>query len=218
MEPIQFKTSLFGFSKDQVIEYILRMDQQGEKERSMIIEQYNTRLNEMKREMDSAKRMREHYQRQAAQSAEEVKALQEQIHSLLKKAEEGDLLQQRLEETAAEREHLQQQYQALEAEMEKATREALERENRLSDFIDRVQEKNVELLHKQVAMEIRLSSAERKLYSATPSARSEEGASSVDVQAKEEIITALDAILTKLDALSPRQEEPGMGRLYRLTD
>ena len=36
--------------------------------------------------------------------------------------------------------------------------------------------------------------------------------------AKEEIITALDAILTKLDSLSPREEEPGMGRLYRLTD
>ena len=105
--------------------------------------------------------------------------------------------------------------------MDRASREALEREQRLSDFIDRVQEKNVELLQKQVAMEIRLSSAERELCSRAP--RQSEVAEPSPVEtanqtAKEEIIAALDSILTKLDAMSAPEDDLSGGRLYRLAD
>lgn len=222
MEPIQFKKSLFGFSKEQVMEYITRMDRKAGEECRALMEEYNAQLSTLRRELETSQRLSEQYQSQAAQSAAQVDGLRQQVAALSEKIEEGESLRQRLEETAAEREEWKAKYAALEEEMERASREALERERRLSEFIDRVQEKNVELLQKQVAMEIRLSSAERKLCSSAvrmDSKTEPAPAQTVDQSAKEEIIAALDAILTKLDVLSAREEDsaPG-GRVYRLAE
>ena len=134
--------------------------------------------------------------------------MRQQVSTLSKKIEEGESLRQRLEETAAEREEWKVKYAALEEKMERSVREALEREQRLSEFIDRVQGKNVELLQKQVAMEIRLSSAERQLCSSVTHSDGEteqSGIQAVDQSAREEIIAALDAILTKLDVIRARE-------------
>lgn len=222
MEPIQFKKSLFGFSKEQVMDYIVRMDRKAEEERCALEKEYHAQISALRREMETAQLLCHQYQDQAAQSAMQVDGLRQQISALSEKIEEGESLHQRLEETTAEREEWKAKYAALEEEMERASCEALEREQRLSEFIDRVQEKNVELLQKQVAMEIRLSSAERRLCVSTSQpdgAAAAVAEESVDRDAKEEIISALDAILTKLDALSERGEEsPSSGRVYRLAE
>ena len=221
MQPMRFKKSLFGFSKEQVVEYIAQMDRLAEQQRQELVRNYSAQVEHAQRENEVLRGQCEQYRAEVEQSTALADRLQQQVSLLSQQVEAGDLLRQRLEETTAEREEWINKYTALEGDMDRASREALEREQRLSDFIDRVQEKNVELLQKQVAMEIRLSSAERELCSRAP--RQSEVAEPSPVEtanqtAKEEIIAALDSILTKLDAMSAPEDDLSGGRLYRLAD
>lgn len=221
MQPMRFKKALFGFSREQVIDYIAQMDRLAEQKRQELIRDYEDKLSQAEMQLELARQQSEQYLAEARQASERADGLQRQVASLSQQAEEGQLLRQRLEETAAEREEWVGKYAALEKEMDRVSREAVERERKLSEFIDRVQEKNVELLQKQVAMEIRVANAEREMYfgNAPVSGQEAQPARPSDQTAKEEIIAALDAILTKLDAIgAPAEEAQTEGRLYRLAD
>lgn len=222
MQPMRFKKTLFGFSKEQVIDYIAQMDRLAQQQRQELVRDYEARLSQAGRELELARQQSEQHLTEARRLSERADSLQQQVASLSQQVADSQLLRQRLEETAAEREELISKYAALEKEMDRVSREALERERKLSEFIDRVQEKNVELLQKQVAMEIRVTNAEREMYVGNAPAGGQDtrpAALPSDQAAKEEIIAALDAILSKLDSIgAPAKEAQPEGRLYRLAD
>ena len=163
MQPMRFKKALFGFSREQVIDYIAQMDRLAEQKRQELIRDYEDKLSQAEMQLELAQQQSEQHLAEARQASERADGLQQQVASLSQQVEAGQLLRQRLEETAAEREEWIDKYAALEKEMDRVSREAMERERKLSEFIDRVQEKNVELLQKQVAMEVRVANAEREM-------------------------------------------------------
>ena len=221
LEPVRFKKSLLGFSREQVIDYIARMDQNAALERKALSEQYEAKLSSLRRELEQTAAQGEQYRTQADAALSRVFELEETIQDLSHQVEAAELLRRQLADTEAQREEWKNKFMAMEGEMERLSREAAERESRLSEFIDRVQEKNVELLQKQVAMEIKLSNTERELFlKSSPRGEGAQAAvppeETVYQDAREDIIAALDSILSKLDSLGGK-DAPG-GQVYRLAE
>ena len=220
MRPIQFRKRLFGFSRRQVMDYLAEADREYQAERQALTRTFSDRLEEQQRQLEEANRQRDALLRQnevlrvdTALALGQADSLRRQMDDLSAKLEDQNALHARLRETEAECEAWQHRFAALEADIQTAANEARERENRLAAFIDRLQQKNADLLQRQMELDLQLTDAERRLIveQGVPDPPADEA----EQAQRGEILTALEAILHKMDGKEPSSP---IGRVFRLAD